>query len=109
MFLKYWKERLKIIRYIRAQMTPKNMTDMTVDIAQLKDELTGLVATAGDLQALEADRVAALGKKGRITDLMKNLGQMDPGERKKTGQALNLLKDEIAALIEKQETALKKQ
>lgn len=85
------------------------MTDMSADIAKLKEELSGMVSAANDLQALETARVTALGKKGRITDLMKTLGSMDPETRKSTGAALNLLKDEIAALIEKQESALKKQ
>jgi phenylalanyl-tRNA synthetase alpha chain len=85
------------------------MTDMSNNIAQLKDELTGLVEAANDLQSLEQAKVTALGKKGRITDLMKTLGKMDPEERKTTGQALNVLKDEIAGLINAQEAALKKQ
>ena len=79
------------------------------DIATLKNELTTQIEAANDLQALDEIRVTALGKKGRITDLMKTLGGMDPEERKTTGQALNALKDEIAALIKRQESALKKQ
>jgi phenylalanyl-tRNA synthetase alpha chain len=79
------------------------------DIASLKTELTDMVAAANDLDALETARVTALGKKGKITDLMKTLGKMSPEERKETGQALNALKDEIATLIAKQESALKKQ
>lgn len=79
------------------------------DIATLKSELTTQIEAANDLQALDEIRVTALGKKGRITDLMKTLGGMDPEERKTTGQALNALKDEIAALIKRQESALKKQ
>ncbi len=79
------------------------------DIASLKSELTSMVEAANNLQSLEQARVTALGKKGRITDLMKTLGGMDPEERKTTGQALNALKDEIAALIAKQESALRKQ
>ncbi len=79
------------------------------NIAQIKDELTGLIAAANDLQKLEEARITALGKKGRITDLMKNLGQMDAEERKNFGAALNELKDEVAALIAKQESSLKKQ
>lgn len=82
---------------------------MSNQIAALKDELTGLIAAATDLSALDAARVAALGKNGRITGLMKNLGTMTPDERKNAGQALNTLKDEIATLIETQERALKKQ
>ncbi|MCB9989946.1 MAG: phenylalanine--tRNA ligase subunit alpha [Rhodospirillales bacterium] len=82
---------------------------MSQNIAQLKTELSSMIEAANDLESLEQVKVTALGKKGRITDLMKTLGQMDPEERKTTGQALNVLKDEIAALINAQEEALKKQ
>ena len=85
------------------------MTDMNQNIATLKTELTEMVTAANDLTTLEQARVTALGKKGRITDLMKNLGGMDPEARKALGAALNELKDQIAALIEKQEAALKMQ
>jgi phenylalanyl-tRNA synthetase alpha chain len=82
---------------------------MTQNIAQLKDELTGMIAAANDLQKLEEARVSALGKKGRITDLMKSLGGMEPEERKSFGAAVNALKEEVTALISKQEEGLKKQ
>jgi phenylalanyl-tRNA synthetase alpha chain len=85
------------------------MADMTQKITKLKDELKDMISAANDLQALEQARVTALGKKGKITDLMKTLGQMDAEERKATGQALNVLKGEIAELINKQETSLKRQ
>jgi phenylalanyl-tRNA synthetase alpha chain len=85
------------------------MTDMTANITSLKEELASLVAAANDLPSLEQAKIAALGKKGRITDLMKTLGGLTPEERKSTGQALNELKDEISALIAKQEAALTKQ
>ena len=81
------------------------MTDMSANIAQLKTELTSMVEAANDLDSLEAARVQALGKKGKITDLMKTLGQMSEDERKTTGAALNVLKDEIAGLIARQESA----
>jgi phenylalanyl-tRNA synthetase alpha chain len=82
---------------------------MTQNIAQLKEELSGLIAAANDLQKLEEARVTALGKKGRITDLMKALGQMAPEERKDFGAAVNALKDEMTDLIAHQECVLKKQ
>jgi phenylalanyl-tRNA synthetase alpha chain len=85
------------------------MNDMSNNIAELKTELTSLVEAANDLESLEQARVTALGKKGRITDLMKTLGGMSPEERKTTGQQLNALKDEIAGLIKQQEQALKRQ
>ena len=80
-----------------------------MDTSALKKELTDLVSAANDLNALENVRVTALGKKGRITDLMKDLGKMEPDARKSAGAALNVLKDEIADLIAKQEDALQRQ
>lgn len=79
------------------------------DVNALKNELVSIVEAANDLTTLEAARVQVLGKKGKITGLMKTLGGMDPEERKTTGAALNMLKNEIAELIASQERALKKQ
>ena len=66
----------------------------------LKSELSGMIKSAADGDALEQIRVSALGKKGQITALMKGLGQMDPKERKAAGQQLNVLKQEIADQID---------
>jgi phenylalanyl-tRNA synthetase alpha chain len=82
---------------------------MTDNITALKNELTSLISAANDLDTLDQARVVALGKKGKITAQMKQLGGMSPDERKVFGPALNALKDEIADLIKTQETALKKQ
>lgn len=79
------------------------------DITELKNELAGEIQAANDLKSLDEVRVSVLGKKGRITAIMKTLGKMNPEERKTKGQALNVLKDEIAGLIKSQESMLKKQ
>lgn len=93
---------------MRCSLTSFKHVHMT-DIAQLKTDLSAEITAANDLKSLDDVRVTVLGKKGRITALMKTLGGMDPEERKTTGQALNVLKDEIADLIKSQERALKKQ
>ena len=51
------------------------------EIETIESEALGAVAQAGDLAALDAVRVAELGKKGRISGLMKTLGGMSPEER----------------------------
>ena len=76
------------------------------DLEALKSELTAAIDGAGDLDALEAVRVAALGRKGSVTGLMKTLGQLDADERKAAGRAFNALKDEIAEAIEARRTTL---
>ena len=75
-------------------------------IDELKAQLLQAVADAADLSALDAARVDALGKKGRITALMKGLGEMDPDARKQAGQALNAVKDTVAAAVEARKAEL---
>ena len=70
------------------------------DLARVESELIEQVAGAADLAALEGVRVAALGRKGRITGLMKTLGGLEPEARKAAGQALNAAKEAVAAAIE---------
>ena len=73
----------------------------------LKKEIVETVKAANDIPALEEVRVTALGKKGKVTDLMKTLGKLSPEERKEMGQALNRLKDEITAEIDAKACTLK--
>jgi len=53
------------------------------DIAQLEKDLLAAVSAAKDEAALEAVRVAALGKSGSVSALLKTLGSMTPDERKR--------------------------
>ena len=76
------------------------------DIDQLKAELLASVEAASSLAALEDVRVYALGKKGAITEQMKGLGALSADERKSMGQALNTVKDAIAAAIEAKQAAM---
>ncbi|MBI1778268.1 MAG: phenylalanine--tRNA ligase subunit alpha [Proteobacteria bacterium] len=79
---------------------------MKQQVEEAKAELLAMVAEAGGLDALEAVRVAALGRKGRITQLMKGLGGLEPDARREAGQALNELKDQIAEALAKRQAAL---
>ncbi|MGE5504479.1 MAG: phenylalanine--tRNA ligase subunit alpha [Actinomycetota bacterium] len=66
---------------------------------RIRAEALAAVAAATGLDALEAARVAALGKKGTISGLMATLGGMGAEERKAAGARLNAVKDEVAAAI----------
>ena len=76
------------------------------DLNALREELLASVESADSAEALEELRVSALGKKGRITGLMKALGKLSPDERRETGQALNAVKDAVAASMEARKSAL---
>ena len=79
---------------------------MMDSIIVIKSEFSNLINDAENIEILEEVRIAALGKKGRITSLMKNLGQMEPEERKLIGQNLNILKQDITSLLETKKVEL---
>jgi phenylalanyl-tRNA synthetase alpha chain len=82
-------------------------TIVKTDIAALEGELLARIAAAGDEAALEAARVAALGRKGVVSELLKGLGAMTPEARRLMGPALNGLKDRVAAAIAARRAVLK--
>lgn len=69
------------------------------DIEELKTEILAEVASAQDENSLEQIRVANLGKKGRVSELMRGLGKMTPEERSRMGPLLNGLKDEVGDAV----------
>jgi phenylalanyl-tRNA synthetase alpha chain len=77
------------------------------DIVALEGELMRMVETAADEAALEAVRVAALGKKGSISALLATLGRMSPEERKEKGPQINGLKEAVTAAVAARRDALK--
>ena len=56
------------------------------DLSAARTETLAAIAAAADEAALEAVRVAALGKKGSISALLATLGKMSPDERKAAGR-----------------------
>ncbi|HEX4635775.1 MAG TPA: phenylalanine--tRNA ligase subunit alpha [Rhizomicrobium sp.] len=69
------------------------------DIAQLQSEILAAIAGAADEAALEAVRVAALGKKGSVSALLATMGSLSADERKIQGPKFNGLKDAITQAI----------
>ena len=69
------------------------------DLATLEAGLLTEVAAAADLAALDAVRVAALGKQGTISGLLKTLGAMSPDERREQGPLINSLRDRVQAAL----------
>ena len=71
----------------------------------LKAEATAAIESAADSAALEKLRVKWLGKKGRVTDLLKSLGQLGADERPKVGAEINAVKQLLNEQIsERKET-----
>lgn len=75
----------------------------------LEADIRSQIEAAGDEAALEAVRVASLGKKGSISEVMKTLGKMTDEERKVQGPALNALKATITDAINERKQVLKRE
>lgn len=60
-----------------------------MDIENILKRGQEATANAADLRALDDVRVAYLGKKGKLTGLLKSLGQVDASERPQVGAKIN--------------------
>ena len=76
------------------------------DLNTLEADLLGAIDAAEDLASLDAARVAALGRKGRLTALMRGLGELAPNERKDRAVALNAVKDRVNQSFEARQASL---
>ena len=72
----------------------------------LRASWLGRIADAADEQALEGARLGALGKKGEVSLMMRELGKMTPEQRQQAGPALNALKDELNSALAARRAAL---
>ncbi len=73
---------------------------------QLRETYLARISAAADAAALEEVRLAALGKKGEISLMMRELGKMSPEERQTTGKALNQLRDELDSALRARKTTM---
>ena len=69
------------------------------ELEQLSEQAKSAIAQARELDTLEHLRVEYLGKKGRITALLKNLGQLSAADRPAAGARINEVKQALQALI----------
>ncbi|HYM31300.1 MAG TPA: phenylalanine--tRNA ligase subunit alpha [Candidatus Cybelea sp.] len=76
------------------------------NLTTLERDLIGAVEGAADMAALDAARVAALGKKGALTQLLKEIGTIDVSMRKERAAELNRLKDRLTDAIDARRAAL---
>jgi phenylalanyl-tRNA synthetase alpha chain len=76
------------------------------DIAALQSDILAQISGAADEAALEAVRVATLGKKGSVSALLSTMGALSPDERKIQGPLFNGLRDAVTLAITARKTEL---
>ncbi len=77
------------------------------DINRLQQQAFAAIEQASDVNVLDAIRVDYLGKKGRLTDILKNLVNLSVEEKPRVGQLVNQAKRDISDCIERKMLALK--
>lgn len=73
---------------------------MEEQLNQLKEEALAKIAAVSNSKELNDVRVAYLGKKGPITDLLKGMGKLPAEERPKMGALVNVVRQEVTEVLE---------
>jgi phenylalanyl-tRNA synthetase alpha chain len=76
------------------------------NIDELKSQTLAAIQEASDLAALEAVRVAALGKKGSFAAAMQALAQMPQEDRAAFGATVNTAKSDVTTALEAKQATL---
>src|SRR5690349_2627178 len=69
--------------------------DLIANLERLGDDFAHVIAPLGDEQAIRAAQAGFLGKKGKLSELMKELGRLPAGDRPLVGAAANKVKAAI--------------
>lgn len=77
------------------------------DLSQIVTQAEQAISAAADLGGLDQIRVEYLGKKGRVTEQLKQLGKLPPEQRREAGQAVNEAKQRLQGLIESRQQQLR--
>jgi phenylalanyl-tRNA synthetase alpha chain len=81
-------------------------SDMKELMQKLRDAASEAIEKAEDVDALEALRVKYLGKKGELTAILKQMGQLSAEERPVMGQMANQLRAELEEKLDERKSDL---
>ena len=83
-----------------------DLAQLTRDLEALVEETRASLAAAPDSAAVEALEIEILGKKGRLTGVLRGIGQLPAGERPLVGAVANRVRAEIEGEIGARRTSL---
>ena len=76
-----------------------DLADLTRDLEALRDEALFSIAAADDVAALEAIEVDVLGKKGRLTTVLRGIGTLPAEDRPRVGAIANQVREALEAAV----------
>jgi phenylalanyl-tRNA synthetase alpha chain len=75
------------------------LTDLTRDLEALRDDALAAIAAAGDVPTLEAIELDVLGRKGRLTSVLRGIGALPAEDRPRVGAIANDVRAAIEAAL----------
>jgi phenylalanyl-tRNA synthetase alpha chain len=84
-----------------------DLAQLTRDLEDLRAEALGQAAAAPDSAALEALEVELLGKKGRLTGVLRGIGALPAEDRPRVGAVANTVREAIETALRERGTSLR--
>lgn len=85
-----------------------SLSNLEADLQALQSEGETAIEQIGDLEALEALRVAFLGKKGKVSKVLGGMGKLPPADRPRIGALANQVKAAIQRQLESRKASLQR-
>ena len=76
-----------------------DLADLTRDLESLRDEALTSIAATTDVASLEALELDVLGKKGRLTSVLRGIGALAPDDRPRVGAVANAVRAAIESAL----------
>jgi phenylalanyl-tRNA synthetase alpha chain len=86
-----------------------DLSDLTRELEGLRAESLAAIAASDDVAALEAIDLDVLGKKGRLTGILRGIGGLPPDDRPKVGAIANTVREAVEGALASRGTILRAQ
>ncbi len=84
-----------------------DLADLTRDLETLRDDAVQAIAASPDPTALDALELEILGKKGRLTTVLRGIGALPADDRPRVGAVANAVRGTIEAALAERGTVLR--
>ena len=84
-----------------------DLTDLTRDLEVTRDDALARIAAAPDVPTLEAIELDVLGRKGRLTTVLRGIGGLPAEDRPRVGAVANVVREAVEKAIEERGRALR--
>ena len=84
-----------------------DLSDLTTELETLRDETLAAIMASADIASLETLNVDVLGKKGRLTSVLRGIGALQPDDRPRVGGVANVVRGAIEAAVAERDVTLR--